>query len=47
MEALEFGKENNLLNYSILEFIASKKYEEIEYIRSSGNINGYNNSELL
>lgn len=47
MEALEFGKEHNLLNYSILEFIASKKYEEIEYIRSSGNINGYNNTELL
>jgi hypothetical protein len=47
MEALEFGKENNLINYSILEFIASKKYEEIEFIRSSGNVNGFNNSELL
>lgn len=47
MEALEFGKEHNLLNYSILEFIASHKWEEIEYIRQSGNVNGYNNSELL
>lgn len=47
MEALEFAKENNLINYSIIEFIASRKYEEIEYIRNSGNINGYNNSELL
>lgn len=47
MEALEFGKENNLLNYSILEFIASHKWVEIEYIRGSGNVNGYNNSELL
>jgi len=47
MEALEFAKENNLINYTILEFISSKKYEEIEYIRNSGNINGYNNTELL
>ena len=47
MEALEFGKENNLINYSILEFIASHKWVEIEYIRESGNVNGYNNSELL
>jgi len=47
MEALIFGKENNLINYSILEFIASKKWEEIEYIRDSGDINGYSNSELI
>lgn len=47
MEALEFGKENNLINYSILEFIASHKWVEIEYIQGSGNVNGYNNSELL
>ena len=47
MEAVEFGKEYNLLNYSIIEFIASRKWIEIEYIRSSGNVNGYNNSELL
>jgi hypothetical protein len=47
MEALEFGKEKNLINYSILEFLASQKWLEIEYIRSSGNVNGYNNSELV
>lgn len=47
MEALEYGKEHNLINYSIIEFIASKKYNEIEYIRNSGDVNGYNNSELL
>lgn len=47
MESLAFGKQNNLINYSILEFIASQKYLEIEYIRDSGNVNGYNNTELL
>lgn len=47
MDTLQFGKENNLINYSIIEFIASMKWNEIEYIRNSGNINGYNNSELL
>ena len=47
MEALEYAKENDLINYSILEFISSRKWEEIEYIRDSGNVNGYNNSELL
>jgi len=47
MDALEFGKDNNLINYTILEFISSKKYEEIEYIRNSGNVNGYQNSELI
>lgn len=47
MEALTFAKEKNLINYTILEFIASQKWLEIEYIRESGNVNGYNNSELL
>lgn len=47
MEALEYGKEHNLINYSIIEFIASRKYLEIEYIQTSGNVNGYSNSELL
>ena len=47
MDALLFGKEHNLINYTIIEFLASRKYEEIEYIRNSGNVNGYNNSELL
>jgi len=47
MEALEYAKEHNLINYTILEFISSRKYEEIEYIRNSGNVNGYQNSELF
>lgn len=47
MEALRFGVEKNLINYTLIEFLASKKWEEIEYIRNSGNVNGYNNSELL
>lgn len=47
MQALEFGKENNLISYSIIEFIASMKWQEIEFIQNSGNVNGYNNSELL
>ena len=47
METLRFAKEFNLINYTILEFIASHKWVEIEYIQNSGNVNGYNNSELL
>ena len=47
MEALEFAKANNLINYTIIEFVASMKYQEIEFIRNSGNVNGYNNSDLL
>lgn len=47
MDALQFGIEHNLINFSILEFIASQKWNEIEYIRNSGNVNGYNNTELL
>lgn len=47
MEALEYGKEHHLINYSILEFIASQKWNEIEHIRNSGEVAGYKNSELL
>jgi hypothetical protein len=47
MDALLFAKDNNLINYTIIEFIASHKWNEIEYIRNSGDINGYNNTELL
>lgn len=47
MQALDFGKANNLISYSIIEFIASMKWQEIEFIQNSGNVNGYNNSELL
>jgi hypothetical protein len=47
MDALEFGKNNNLVNYSIVEFIASLKYLEIEFIKQNGDINGYSNAELI
>lgn len=47
LETLEFGKENNLISYSIIEFISSRKWNEINHIRNSGNINGYQNSELI
>lgn len=47
MEAVSYGKEHNLINYSLLEFIASQKWNEIEYIRDSGEVSGYNNVELL
>ena len=47
LKDIEFGKEHGLIHYSVLEFLASKKWEEIEYIKDSGEINGYNNSELL
>lgn len=47
MDALQYGKEHNLINYSILEFIASQKWNEIDYIRNSGEVSGYKNSELL
>ena len=47
LEDISFGKEHGLIHYSVLEFLASRKWEEIEYIRDSDNINGYNNSELL
>ena len=47
MQALLFAKENSLISYSILEFISSMKWLEIEHIQNSGNINGYNNTELL
>lgn len=47
LEALRFGKENNLINYSIIEFLSSCKWLELEYIRDSGEINNYKNSELI
>lgn len=47
MNALEFGKENSLLHYGISEFVISLKYLEIEELKLSGNLNGYNTSELL
>jgi len=47
MAAVTFGRENNLIHYTILEFIASQKWIELEHIKNSDNINGYNNMELL
>jgi len=47
MNALEFGKENGLLHYGVCEFLISMKWLEIEEMRISGNLNGYNNTELL
>ena len=47
MKSLEFGKENNLIRYTLLEFIASRKWEELDRIENSGDIAGYDNTELL
>lgn len=47
MDALDYAKEHNLIHYSMLEFLASQKWKEIEYIRDSGNVSGFKNSELL
>jgi len=47
LELLEFAKENNLLHYGIVEFISSMKWLEIEELKLSDNLNGYQNSELL
>lgn len=47
MNRLEFAKENELISYSITEFIASRKWQELEVIENSGDINGYKNSELI
>ena len=30
-----------------IEFLASKKYQEIQYIKDSGDVNGYSNSEFI
>ena len=35
MELLEWGKENGHIKYSILEFVASKKWTELEYLRNN------------
>lgn len=47
MKALDIGIEHNLIRYSILEFIASEKWNEIEYIINSGKMVGYDNTEML
>jgi hypothetical protein len=45
MEALRFGKENNLINYSILEFIASNKWNEIEFMKTQG-VHNFNSDNI-
>ena len=36
MELLEWGKEHNQINYGILEFIVSHKWDELKYIKDNG-----------
>lgn len=47
MSALEFGIENNLIRFTILEFIASRKWEFLERLRDTGDFAGYDNTVLL
>ncbi len=47
LETLEYAIDNHLIRYSMLEFIASRKWLEIEFIRDSGEVSGYDNTELL
>lgn len=47
MNALDFGIENELIRFSLLEFISSQKWLELEYIRDSGEVNGYSNIEFI
>ena len=39
MELLEWGKENGHIKYGILEFVASKKWTELEYLRNNPTLN--------
>jgi hypothetical protein len=36
MELLDWGKKNNQITYSIVEFVISHKWEELKYLRDSG-----------
>lgn len=47
MESLQFAVDNNMIHYSILEFLASQKWKEIDILKSTNSVNGYNNTELL
>lgn len=47
MNQLDFAIENNLINFTILEFVASRKWNAIAQLREGGLVNGYNNSELI
>ena len=46
LELLEWGKEVNVLNYGIVEFITSLKWNEIKELKDSG-LTTFNTSELL
>lgn len=36
MELLEWGKNNNQINYGILEFVISQKWTELKYLKDNG-----------
>ena len=36
MELLEWGKKNNQITYSIVEFVVSHKWEELKYLKDNG-----------
>lgn len=46
IEALKFAKDNNLISYSILEFISSMKWLEIEFIKESG-VQNFNSNTIV
>lgn len=46
LELLQWGKDVNILNYGIIEFITSLKWMEIKELRDSG-LTTFNTSELL
>ena len=46
LELLEWGKEVNVLNYGIIEFITSLKWLELKELKESG-LTTFNTSELL
>lgn len=46
MELLEWGKENNILNFGVCEFVIGMKWEYLRELRDKGDINGYINSTI-
>jgi hypothetical protein len=46
LELLDWAKEVNILNYGIVEFITSLKWNEIKELKDSG-LTTFNTSELL
>jgi len=47
MELLEWGKKNNQITYSCVEFVVSHKWEELKYLKESGIENNIAISTLL